>query len=210
MVRSVPIEKALDDVLIALYQNGERLRPEQGYPMRLFAPGWEGNLNVKWLHRLKVTDGPAHARDETDDYTDLLPDGTARQFTFVMGVKSVITHPSGGLAMGPPGFYEISGLSWSGHGSIRRVEVSADGGASWADAALDGVVLPRCLTRFRIPWAWEGAPAVLMSRATDDQGNVQPTREVVVARYAASNRYHNHAIQSWSVSASGEVANVYA
>ena len=210
MVRSVPMAKALDDVIVALYQNGERLRPEQGYPMRLLVPGWEGNINVKWVHRLKVSEGPAESRSETAEYTDLLPDGKALQFTLPMGVKSVITRPSPGLTLGERGYFELAGLTWSGHGRITRVEVSADGGKSWADAALDDLVLPRCLTRFRIPWRWDGAPSILKSRAHDDKGNVQPTRETLVKRYSPGNIYHYNAITSWSVQENGEIKNVFA
>lgn len=210
MSRSVPIEKALDDALIALYQNGERLRPEQGYPVRLFLPGWEGNMNVKWLRRIKVTDGPTHTKDETSKYTDPLPDGRALQFTFEMGVKSVITKPSSTMKLPRPGFYEISGISWSGAGRIRRVEVSTDGGANWSDAALHGEERPKALVRFRLPWEWTGRPAVLQSRAIDEKGSVQPARKEWQARYAADNRFHNNSIVSWSVDADGSVKNVYA
>ena len=207
--RSVPIEKALDDAIIALYQNGERIRPEQGYPMRLLLPGWEGNMNVKWLRRIKVTEGPTYTRHETSKYTDLMPNGKARQFTFVMGVKSVITHPSPGMTMQGTGFYEISGLAWSGAGEIIKVEVSVDGGNNWAEAALQGPILPQSLTRFRIPWEWNGGPAMLQSRATDDKGHVQPTREAWTTQYAPGQRYHYNAIQTWAVSADGEIKNVY-
>jgi len=210
MVRSIPMEKALDDVIVALYQNGERLRPGQGYPMRLFVPGYEGNISVKWLHRLKLSEGPAESRSETGEYTDLLPDGKALQFTLPMGVKSVITRPSPGLTLGPTGFYELAGLAWSGHGTVTRVEVSADGGKSWADAALDGLRLPRCLTRFRIPWEWKGAPVLLQSRATDDKGNVQPTRTALMKHYSPGNIYHYNAIVSWSIAANGEISHVFA
>lgn len=209
MSRSVPVEKALDDAIIALYQNGERLRPEQGYPMRLLLPGYEGNMSVKWLRRIKVTEGPTHTKDETSKYSDLTPDGTARQFTFSMGVKSTITHPATGLTMSGPGLYEISGLAWSGHGRVTRVEVSADGGKSWADAALDGPVLSMALTRFRIPWQWDGAPTLLQSRATDEKGNTQLRREVWSAQYASGHLYHCNAIQTWGIASNGEVTNVY-
>ena len=209
MSRSVPMEKVLDDALIALYQNGEAIRPEQGYPMRLLLPGWLGNMSVKWLRRIKVTDGPIHTRDETSHYTDLMPDGKARQFTFVMGVKSVITHPSGGMSMQGPGFYEISGLAWSGAGRIVKVEVSADGGASWAEAALQEPVMPLSLTRFRIPWDWNGGPVLLQSRATDDKGRVQETHKDWAAHYSPANRYHYNAIQTWNVTAEGSIRNVY-
>jgi sulfane dehydrogenase subunit SoxC len=210
MSRSVPLAKAMDDALIALYQNGERLRPENGYPMRLFLPGWEGNMSVKWLRRLKLVAGPVMTRDETSKYSDLRPDGRARLFTFPMEVKSVITSPSGVSMMGGPGLYQISGIAWSGAGRIRRVEVSADGGRSWAEAALSEPVLPKALTRFRMPWRWSGAPSILQSRAIDDTGARQPAREALLAARGAQYRYHYHAVQSWSVSAAGEVRNVHA
>ena len=210
MSRSVPLDKAMDDSLIALYQNGERLRPGNGYPMRLFLPGWEGNASVKWLRRIKVTAGPVMTKDETSKYTDLMPDGRAQMFTFPMGVKSFIASPAGGAVMQGPGFYEISGLAWSGAGRIRRVEVSADGGRSWADAALSEPVLPKALTRFRLAWRWEGGPAVLQSRAIDETGAVQPTRQALLEARGPAFRYHYHAIQSWSVAGTGEISNVYA
>jgi len=210
MSRSIPVEKALDDALIALYQNGERLRPEQGYPVRLLLPGWEGNMSVKWLRRLKATDGPTHTKDETSKYTDLQPDGRALQFTFEMGVKSVITKPSSTMKLPRPGWYEISGLAWTGAGRIRRVEVSADGGATWADAKLTGEERPRAFARFRLPWEWKGQEAVLQSRATDEKGQVQPARKEWLARYSAGNLYHNNSIVSWSVVTDGSVKNVYA
>jgi sulfane dehydrogenase subunit SoxC len=209
MSRSVPLAKAMDDAMLALYQNGEHIRPEQGYPVRLFLPGYEGNMNVKWLRRLKVVAEPVMTKDETSKYTDLQPDGRAQMFTFAMDVKSVITAPSGMQKMQGRGLYQISGIAWSGAGRIRRVEVSADGGKSWADAALDGPVLPRALTRFRLPWRWDGSPSVLMSRATDETGAVQPTRAAFMAAHGAQFRYHYNAIQSWNVAVSGEVGNVY-
>ncbi|HEV7394458.1 MAG TPA: sulfite dehydrogenase [Burkholderiales bacterium] len=210
MSRSVPLEKALDDAMIALYQNGERLRPDQGYPVRLFLPGWEGNMNVKWLRRLKVTDGPTHTKDETSKYTDPLRDGKALQFTYEMGVKSVITQPSSGMKLDGYGYHEISGMAWSGAGRIRRVEVSTDGGTTWKDAALHGQQLSKSVARFRLPWEWNGAPAVLQSRATDERGNVQPSREAWLARYAVDARFHNNSIASWELGADGSVKNVYA
>ncbi len=209
MSRSVPLDKILDDAIVALYQNGERLRPSNGYPMRLFLPGWEGNMCVKWLRTLKLTDRPAMTKDETSKYSDLRDDGIAELFTFPMGVKSLITSPSPGLSLGPAGVYQVSGIAWSGGGRIRRVEVSADGGRSWADAALDEHVLPKCLTRFRSPWRWNGGPAVLMSRAIDESGSVQPTRAAVLEGRASNSFYHFNGIQAWQVGADGEVRNVY-
>jgi sulfane dehydrogenase subunit SoxC len=210
MSRSIPIEKALDDAMIALYQNGERLRPEQGYPARLLLPGWEGNMNVKWLRRIKATEEPTYTKDETSKYTDLQPDGRALQFTFEMGVKSVITRPSSTMTLPRPGFYEISGIAWSGAGRIRRVEVSADGGATWRDAALYGEERPKALVRFRLPWEWAGQAAVLQSRATDGKGQVQPARAAWLAKYSPANPYHNNSIASWAVGTDGSVKNVYA
>jgi len=209
MSRSIPLEKALDDTMLALYQNGEPIRPEQGYPMRLLVPGWEGNVNVKWLRRLKVSEGPTHTRDETSKYTDLMPNGKARQFTLPLDVKSVITRPSFGLSMQGAGFYEISGLAWSGAGRIAKVEISADGGKTWAEAALQAPILPKSVVRFRLAWRWDGAPAMLQSRATDEKGNVQPARQAWIAEYSPSNTYHCNAIQTWSVGADGGVKNAY-
>lgn len=210
MSRSIPLAKMRDDAIIALYQNGERLRPENGYPMRLFLPGYEGNMSVKWLRRLKVNPEPTMTRDETSHYTDVLIGGKALILTFPMDVKSIITNPSTGLNMQGPGLYEITGIAWSGHGKIARVEVSADGGATWADAALTAPVLSKAFTRFRMAWRWDGGPAVLKSRAVDETGAVQPTRESLVARFGERRNYHNNGIQVWAVNRSGEVSNVYA
>lgn len=209
MSRSVPLDKAMDDALVALYQNGERLRPSNGYPLRLFLPGWEGNMSVKWLRTIKVVDQPAMTKDETSKYSDLQANGTARLFTFPMGVKSVLTQPSYGLRLGPAGVYQLSGIAWSGHGKISRVEVSADGGKSWAEAALDTHVLPMSLTRFRAAWRWNRNAAVLMSRAIDERGNVQPARDTVLAGRAAGASYHYNGIQAWRVDTEGEVSHVY-
>jgi sulfane dehydrogenase subunit SoxC len=165
---------------------------------------------VKWLRRLKVTAEPVMAKDETSKYSDLQPNGRALLFTFPMEVKSVITSPSGGLEMQGPGLYQISGLAWSGFGRIRRVDVSADGGRSWAEAALDEPVLSKALARFRLAWRWDGGPAVLQSRAIDEHGTVQPTRAALIAQRGSQFRYHYNAIQSWAVTGAGEVSNVYA
>ena len=210
MSRSVPMAKAKDDALIALFQNGERLRPENGYPVRLFLPGYEGNMSVKWLRRIKVTMTPTMTKDETSRYTDLQADGKSLMFTYPMGVKSLITRPSPGLTMQGPGLYELSGIAWSGSDTITRVEVSADGGQTWAEAALSTPVLPRTLTRFRIPWKWNGAPALVKSRATDSAGEVQPTRDKLVAEHGTNVVFHYNAIQAWSIAGNGEVKNVYA
>jgi sulfane dehydrogenase subunit SoxC len=210
MSRSIPIEKCMDDAMIALYQNGEAIRPEQGFPMRLLVPGFEGNMNVKWLRRLNVTDAPVDARDETSHYTELMPSGKARQFMFLMGAKSVIVKPSFGMTMKGPGLYEISGLAWSGAGKVSKVEVSADGGKTWALAALNEPVLSKALTRFRMPWKWDGSPSMLMSRATDEKGGSQLTRASWIAQYAPGQGYHFNGIQTWGIEADGTVKNVYA
>ena len=207
---SIPLEKALDDCMLALYQNGERIRPENGYPIRLIAPGWEGVLNVKWLRRLHLTTRPTMARNETAKYTELLPSGKARQFTFVMEAKSLITSPSFGHRLARPGLYQIRGLAWSGRGKIRSVEVSADGGLTWAEAELQEPVMSQCFTRFRIPWRWDGQTAILKSRATDETGTVQPERDALVAARGRYGYFHYNAVVSWKVSNQGEVSHVYA
>jgi len=209
MGRSIPLTKALDDVMVALYQNGEAVRPGQGYPMRLFCPGWEGNVSVKWLTQIKVTQEPAQFRDETSKYTDTLQDRSSYQFTFPMGTKSLITSPSGQMTLNQPGIYQVTGIAWSGRGSIRQVEVSADGGKTWAEAAIQGHQLDRALTRFTIPWEWDGGDAILQSRATDSRGNLQPTRDEVIASRGTLSFYHNPCIQSWQVDQTGEISNVY-
>ena len=210
MSRSIPLEKCMDDAMIALYQNGEAIRPEQGFPMRLLLPGFEGNMNVKWLRRLNVTDAPVFARDETSHYTELMPSGKARQFMFLMRAKSAILKPSFGMSMKGPGLYEISGLAWSGAGRISKVEVSADAGQTWAAAKLTEPILPKALTRFRMPWHWDGRPSTLMSRATDETGESQPTRASWIALYAPGQGYHFNGIQSWGIDADGSVKHVYA
>ncbi|SFX67912.1 sulfane dehydrogenase subunit SoxC [Paracoccus pantotrophus] len=210
MTRSIPIDKAMDDAILAYAQNGEALRPEQGYPLRLLLPGYEGNTQIKWLRRLEVGDKPFMTREETLKYTDLLPDGTARQFTLTMDAKSVITFPSGAMQLPRPGFYEITGLAWSGRGRIAEVEVSADGGKTWAKAALQEPVLDKCHTRFRLPWVWDGAEAVLQSRCTDETGYRQPTLAELVQARGTRSVYHLNAIQSWRIAQNGEVSNVHA
>ncbi len=207
--RSIPISKLLDDAMLAFYQNGERLRGAQGYPMRLLLPGWEGNANVKWLHRLEVTDTPAYSKDESGLYTEFLANGDIARFSFDMDVKSVITRPSGRQRLPEVGFYEVSGLAWSGHGRVSRVEVSADEGRTWANAELPGPVLDKCLTRFTIPWRWNGKPTTLLSRATDARGVRQPTRDEWKSRYAGHSFNHYNAVQAWRINGDGTVKNVY-
>ena len=207
MTRSIPMSKMMDDALLVYAQNGEMLRAEQGYPLRLFLPGYEGNMSIKWLRRIKLGTEPWQTREETSAYTDLRADGKALQFTFAMEVKSVITQPSGMMKLKSKGFYEISGFAWSGNGKIRRVEVSTDGGKSWSEAVLQEPVIDKSLVRFRFPWMWDGAPATLMSRAVDSSGEVQPTMDAVIKAKSANTFYHNNAIQPWRVAANGEVTN---
>ena len=208
--RSIPIAKALDDILVAYGQNGEALRPENGYPLRLVVPGWEGNVNVKWLRRLTVSDRPYMTRMESVDHTLLMPDGKARQFAFVMEAKSVITFPSGGQRLPGRGVYEVTGLAWSGRGAVRRVEISTDAGRTWRDAAPQEPVLRFAHTRFRFPWRWDGREAVLQSRCTDETGYVQPTLAALVKVRGLNSRLHLNAIQSWKVAVDGTVHNVHA
>jgi sulfane dehydrogenase subunit SoxC len=210
MSRSVPMAKAMDDALIALYQNGARLQPGNGYPVRLFLPGYEGNISVKWLRRLKVTAAPVMTRDETSKYTDTRPDGSSLMFTFPMDVKSVITAPSPGRSMQGAGLHEISGIAWSGSGKIARVEVSADDGQTWGEAALSEPVLSMAVTRFRMAWRWDGGPANIMSRAIDETGAVQPGRDQFMSETGGLKySYHYNGIQTWHVAADNEVTNVF-
>jgi sulfane dehydrogenase subunit SoxC len=196
--------------MLVYSQNGERLRPQQGYPLRLLLPGFEGNMSIKWLRRLHVAAEPTYSREETSKYTDLMPDGSAREFTFYMETKSIITRPSGGQRLSPPGFQEISGIAWSGHGKISRVDVSVDDGNSWQEAQLQEPVLTRALTRFRLPWNWNGQPAVIQSRAIDETGYVQPTLGELLAVRGDNSFYHNNAIWPWRIAADGEVTNALA
>jgi sulfane dehydrogenase subunit SoxC len=215
MTRSVPIAKCWKDAVLAYAQNGEALRPEQGYPLRLLLPGWEGNTHIKWLRRIQISDSPFMTREETSKYTDLLDGGKARQFSYTMEAKSVVTSPSGEMKLNGPGFYEIEGLAWSGNGKIKRVEVSTDGGKNWSSANLQGPILPVCHTRFKFPWRWDGTPAVIQSRCQDETGYIQPTIKQLVdvrgldghAKFASV--YHLNGIQSWSINNKGEVKNVH-
>jgi sulfane dehydrogenase subunit SoxC len=205
MTRSVPIDIANDDALIAYGQNGEALRPEQGYPVRLMLPGVEGNASVKWLRRIEVADQPFMTREETSKYTDPLPDGVARMFSLVMDAKSLITEPAFPDKLVGHGWREIRGLAWTGRGRITRVEVSADAGKTWQNAALDEPVLPKCHTRFRLPWEWTGGEAVIMSRATDETGYVQPTTEQLLKARGPNTQYHFNNIRAWQIGADGVV-----
>ncbi|MBS3652275.1 sulfite dehydrogenase [Pseudaminobacter sp. 19-2017] len=210
-LRSIPIEKVMDDALLAYGQNGEMLRAEQGYPIRAIFPGWEGNTNVKWLRRIKLVDQPDQIRGETARYSDPMPGGKWRQFSMVMECKSVITSPSGGMSLKGPGLYEIQGFAWSGNGKVTNVDITLDGGRTWQEAQLEDPVLDKCLTRFRYRWNWEGGPAKIASRAVDSTGYVQPTVEDLArVREITGFVQHHNGIFPWAVSQTGEVTNAIA
>jgi sulfane dehydrogenase subunit SoxC len=210
MTRTIAMKNALDDVIVAWGMNGEMLRPENGYPLRLVVPGVQGVSWVKYLRRIEVGDQPYYTKDEEIHYIDLMPDGTHRQFTSTQECKSVITTPSGSQTLLDKGYYNVTGLAWSGRGKVTRVDVSADGGRNWRTARLEGPILDKALTRFNIDWVWDGSPAILQSRAIDDTGYVQPKLNQLVAVRGTKSIYHNNAIQSWRVAQTGEVSNVHA
>lgn len=207
--RSIPMDKALDDCLVAFAMNGEALRAEQGYPVRLVVPGWEGNMWIKWLRRLEVGDKPWYHREETSKYTDLMPDGRAREFTFEMDAKSVITNPSpqAPITHGP-GPMVLTGLAWSGRGTIPRVDVTIDGGKNWVQARMDGPALPKSVRRFYYDFVWDGKPMLLQSRAHDSTGYIQPTKDALRAVRGTNSIYHNNGIQTWYVDEEGAAENV--
>jgi sulfane dehydrogenase subunit SoxC len=205
LTRSVPVSKAYDDALIAYGQNGEAIRPEQGYPARLFLPGWEGNANVKWLRRIELSDRPFMTREETSKYTDPMADGTARLFSFLMDARSLITYPAFPVTL-TRGWIEINGIAWTGSGKISRVDVSTDGGATWTAATLQEPVLSKAHTRFRHLWNWTGGEAVIMSRAVDETGYMQPTKDALIASRGISTvGYHTNPITAWQIRADGTV-----
>jgi len=209
LTRTIPMELVESgEVMVAYGQNGEMLRPENGYPLRLVVPGVQGVSWVKWLRRIEVGDMKWATKDEVLHYIDLMPDGLHRQYSGVQQCKSVITTPSGGQFLLEKGFYNISGLAWSGRGTIRRVDVSVDGGRNWRTARLERPVVSKALTRFNLGWVWDGKPAILQSRAIDDTGYVQPTIAQLRAMRGTRSIYHNNAIQSWLVVESGELSNV--
>jgi sulfane dehydrogenase subunit SoxC len=205
MTRSIPVSKAWDDAIIAYRQNGEALRPEQGYPARLFLPGFEGSSNVKWIRRIELSDQPFMSREETAKYTDPLPDGTARSFSFVMDAKSLITFPAHPVQLSERGWWTITGIAWTGRGKIVRVDVSTDGGASWHEAELEEPVLAKCHTRFRLPWNWDGNESVIMSRATDETGYTQPSLDELMDVRGPGTRYHYNHVRAWTVREDGTV-----
>ncbi len=205
LARSVPLEKMMDDAVLAYGQNGEAIRPEQGYPLRLTLPGWEGNTQVKWLRRLEISDRPTMTREETSKYTDPLEGGRARQFSFTMDAKSLITFPAYPYVLPDPGWWEIRGLAWTGRGRIDRVEVSTDRGRSWVQAELQPPVLPKCTVRFRHLWNWDGRETVILSRAVDETGYVQPTVEQLWEARGERTSYHQNHQRAWRISRNGEV-----
>jgi sulfane dehydrogenase subunit SoxC len=209
MTRTIPLS-LIDsgEVLVAYGQNGEMLRPENGYPLRLVVPGVQGVSWVKYLRRIELGDMPYATKDETIHYIDLLPDGLHRQYTSIQEVKSVITSPSGGQVLLDKGYSNVTGLAWSGRGKVAKVDVSTDGGRNWKPARLEGPVLSKCLSRFNFDWSWDGKPALLLSRATDETGQVQPTYAELRKVRGTRSIYHNNAIQTWLVSENGEVKNV--
>jgi sulfane dehydrogenase subunit SoxC len=207
--RTIPMSLVLSgEVLVAYGQNGEMLRPENGYPLRLVVPGVEGVSQIKYLRRIKLGTQPFGAKDEVLGYVDLMPNGQLRQYSSVMECKSVITSPSGGQVLLEKGSYNITGLAWSGRGRIKRVDVSVDGGISWREARVEGPVQNKALTRFNVPWVWDGKPALLQSRAVDETGMVQPTYQQLRKVRGKRSVYHNNAIQTWQVEESGDVRNV--
>jgi sulfane dehydrogenase subunit SoxC len=208
MTRTISMEMALDDVLVVWGMNGEMLRPENGYPLRLVVPGVQGVSSVKWLRRIEVGDMPYATKDEAVHYMDLMPDGIHRQYTSIQECKSVITTPSGGQQLLETGFYNVSGMAWSGRGKIKRVDVSVDGGRNWREARLETPVLTKAITRFNIDWVWDGKPAILQSRATDETGHIQSSYRMLREVRGTRSIYHNNAIQSWKVDTNGEVSNV--
>lgn len=208
MTRTISMESALEDALVAYGQNGEMLRPEQGYPLRLVVPGLQGVSWVKWLRRLEVGDKPYATKDEASHYVDLMPNGQLRQYAAIQEAKSVITAPSGGQKLLKHGYYCITGLAWSGRGAVRKVEISVDGGRNWREARLEGSPQSKMLTRFNFDWVWQGESALLQSRVHDSTGYIQPQRAQLVAARGTRSIYHNNAIQTWRVGETGEVDNV--
>ncbi|SDQ75828.1 sulfite dehydrogenase [Pseudovibrio sp. Tun.PSC04-5.I4] len=209
MTRSIPMQKALEDCLVAFKMNGESLRPEQGYPLRLVVPGWEGNMWIKWLRRIEVGDEPWHHREETSKYTDLMENGKARRFTWEMDCKSVITNPSPQAPiLHKSGHTVLSGVAWSGRGTIPRVDITLDGGKNWHAARIDGPSFDKSMHRFYFEFDWDGKPMLLQSRAHDSTGYIQPTKNELRAVRGENSIYHNNAIQTWHVRENGEAENV--
>ncbi len=209
MTRTINLDSALNDTIVAWGMNGEMLRPENGYPLRLVVPGVQGVSWVKYLRRLEVGDKPFDTKDEVIHYVDMMPDGVSRQFTSIQECKSVITSPSGGQRLMTHGFYNITGLAWSGRGTVKAVDVSVDGGRSWKPARLEAPLLTKCLSRFNFDWVWDGKPTLIQSRARDSTGYVQPKYGQLRAIRGTRSIYHNNAIQTWRINPNGEVENVH-
>jgi sulfane dehydrogenase subunit SoxC len=210
---TLPLAKAMDDVIVAYGQNGEPVRPEQGYPMRLVVPGWEGPFSVKYLRHIKVVDQPYHTYNESMNHSIPREDlgGKSRWYHFQLQAKSVITRPSAGMKIPGRGYVQITGLAWSGGGAVRKVDVSTDGGRTWKEAKLQGPVLPKAHTRFTFDWAWDGEEAVIQSRCTDDQGEVQPSRAELYKNWGIADTekparaIHFNAMQPWKVARDGSI-----
>jgi sulfane dehydrogenase subunit SoxC len=210
VARSIPLtDEIMNEAIIAYGQNGEPLRPAHGFPIRLIVPGWEGNLSIKWLRRLKFSDEPFMTRWETAKYTQLMANGKSIQFQLRQGINSVITSPSGMMTI-KPGYNRITGLAWSGYGKIIKVEISTDAGKSWKVAQLNHPVLPKAQARFQMDWTWDGRPTKIVSRSTDEKGNVQPDRKSFIDRVGTNALFHYNAQQTWSIDESGKVKNVLA
>ncbi|TQV63811.1 MAG: sulfite dehydrogenase [Halothiobacillaceae bacterium] len=201
-------DKIYKDIIIAYAQNGEALRPENGYPIRIVVPGTEANLSVKHLRRIKFTNKPLVTYQETRHYTDGMPDGRFRQYTLINETNSVVTFPCPDKKLSGKGAYEIRGLAWSGRGKVKAVDVSVDGGKTWKEAKLVDPVLSKCLTRFIFPWEWDGKETLVMSRAMDETGYVQPTLRQLREVRGTNSIYHKNSIQTWKITANGEVKNV--
>jgi sulfane dehydrogenase subunit SoxC len=211
MSRTVPTEKVMDDAMLVWAMNGEALRPEQGYPVRLLLPGWEGNLCVKWLKRLEFGEEPWYCKEETSKYTVLTASGKAVQHFYPLEVNSIITSPCPekpwtDLKKGD--MIEIEGLAWSGQGKVKLVDITFDGGKTWVEASLKGLVLPKSWTRFSYIYKYEGKPLLLASRAMDEIKNVQPTVNQEKRIMGVEGVYHRNSICTWEVKENGEVHNV--
>ncbi|MXW69622.1 MAG: sulfite dehydrogenase [Gammaproteobacteria bacterium] len=210
---TIPINKAMDDCILCYGMNGEAVRPQQGYPLRLLVPGFEGIFNVKWLRRIKVVD---QYYMTYNDYGHLTQDPATAALGYQIGPKSVITFPSGSQRLPEPGFYEISGLAWSGGGKVARVEISTDGGRTWQDADIRGEPQPMAHTRFSMNWTWDGNACELQSRCTDELGQIQPSRAQVAAFWnqppdqPVRVKGQDNSIQPWRIDADGSVHNAIA
>ena len=208
--KSMPLEKCLDDVIVAYGQNGEALRREQGYPLRLLVPGWQGVNNVKYLRNIKVVDKPYYFQSETTPYTNLRPDGKATIYESQVGPKSLITFPCDAHHLPERGYYQITGLAWSGRGAISRVEVSTDNGRTWKDANLQQPVFRMAHTRFRFDWNWDGSETVIMSRCTNEYGDIQPTMMELAQLWGDNREPHipaSEIIKFWETASISEFLN---